>query len=122
MGDFRKLAVWERAYKLVLAVYRATGPYPSSERFGLTSQLRRAAVSVTSNIAEGTGRGGDLELRRFLKIARGSVNELECQLLLSRDLGYVDEDTWKRLNGQAQEVSRMIAGLITALKSNSTST
>jgi four helix bundle protein len=77
---------------------------------------------VTSNIAEGTGRGGDLELRRFLKIARGSVNELECQLLLSRDLGYVDEDTWKRLNGQAQEVSRMIAGLITALKSNSTST
>jgi four helix bundle protein len=85
MGDFRKLGAWQRAYKVALQIYHSTGGFPDHERYGLTSQLRRASVSVVSNIAEGTGRRNDRELARFLSIARGSVREFECQLLLSRD-------------------------------------
>jgi four helix bundle protein len=112
MGDFRKLGTWQRAHKLALQVYRSTQGFPENERYGLMTQLRRAAVSVVSNIAEGAGRRNDRELARFLSIARGSVRELECQLLLSRDLGYIGSADWGVLDADTQEVSRMLNGLM----------
>ena len=86
MKDFRQLKVWERAHQLTLAVYRATTTFPRDETYGLSSQIRRAASSIPSNIAEGCGRDGDAELSRFCQMARGSASELEYQLLLARVL------------------------------------
>src|SRR5215218_7933335 len=108
MGNYRRLKVWERGHVLALGVYRTTRAFPSEEKYGLAAQLRRASVSVISNIAEGSGRQSDREQMRFLRIARGSVHELECQLLLSRDLGYLRADAWSDLDIQAQQVSKMI--------------
>jgi len=117
MGDFRQLTVWKRAHVLALDVHRLTGSFPAIERYGLATQMRRAAVSVVSNIAEGCGRQHDRELAYFLRIARGSIRELECQLLLSKDLGYVADDHWKRLEAGTQEVSKMLNGLIQTVRS-----
>jgi len=86
MQDFRNLKVWRKSHELALAVYRATMDYPDSERYGLVHQMRKAAISVESNIAEGSSRGTDLDFRRFLFMALGSLSELECQLILSKDL------------------------------------
>lgn len=116
MGDFRELSSWKRAHQVALAVYRCTNSFPNRERYGLAAQMRRAAVSVVSNIAEGCGRQGDRELTRFLRIARGSVRELECQLLLSRDLGYLPPEVWSQLDTDSQEISRMLNGLIRSLQ------
>ena len=115
MGNYRQLLVWKRAHTLALDVYRATQRFPTEERYGLTAQLRRAAVSVVSNIAEGSGRLGDREHIRFLRIARGSVSEVECQLLLSRDLGYLGSSAWTVLDEQSQDLARMLTGLIQSL-------
>ena len=107
MKDFRKLKVWEKAHRLVLSVYERTRHFPADERFGLTLQLRRAATSVPTNIAEGCGRSGDRELARFSSIGAGSASELEYRILLSRDLGYVNDDAYRTLNKQVIEVKRM---------------
>jgi four helix bundle protein len=115
MGNYRQLLVWKRAHTLALDVYRATQRFPTEERYGLTAQLRRAAVSVVSNIAEGSGRLGDREHIRFLRIARGSVSEVECQLLLSRNLGYLGSSAWTVLDEQSQDLARMLTGLIQSL-------
>ena len=115
MGDYRRLSAWKRAQALVLAVYRSTQEFPITERYGLVAQLRRAAVSVVSNIAEGAGRQSDRELTRFLRIARGSVFELECQLLVARELGYFKADAWTALDAQCAEVSKMLLGLIRSI-------
>ena len=85
MKDSRKLKVWEKSHQLVLALYTITASFPREETYGLTSQIRRAASSIPSNIAEGCGRDGDAELSRFCIIARGSASELEYQILLARD-------------------------------------
>jgi len=106
--DFRSLQVWEKAHALALAVYRASAAFPQDERCGLTGQIRRAAGSIPANIAEGCGRGGDAELRRFMQIAAGSASELEYHLLLARDLGLVDKAAYEPLNGQVVEVKRML--------------
>lgn len=116
MGDFKRLAVWQKGHVLSLAVYRATVRFPGSERFGLTAQIRRAAVSVISNLAEGCGRGTDRELARYCRIARGSVNELECQILLARDLGYLEPTTWRELDEQTKTVSAMLRILASSLE------
>lgn len=92
MQDFRNLQVWSKAHKLTLDIYKLTSRFPKDELFGLRSQMRRCSSSIGSNIAEGCGRLGDAELNRFLLIAMGSASELEYQLLLSRDLGYVHSD------------------------------
>jgi four helix bundle protein len=89
LGDFRKLDVWRRSQALAVSVYRATGEFPVEERYGITAQMRRAALSVSSNLAEGCGRRGDPELRRFVRISQGSLAELECQLLLAQELGFI---------------------------------
>jgi four helix bundle protein len=117
MQDFQNLIVWQRAHELTLAVYRATATLPPSERYGLTAQMRSAAVSVESNIAEGCGRGSDPDFARFLHNATGSANELECQILVARDLGYWNADTARGLSGKRREVKRMLAALIATVKS-----
>jgi four helix bundle protein len=115
MGNYRQLSVWKQAHGFVLRIYQWTKSFPDRERYGLTAQLRRAAVSIVSNIAEGSGRQGDREHIRFLRIARGSVCELECQLLVSRDLGYLDPGVWQLLDRECQDLSRMLNSLIQSL-------
>jgi four helix bundle protein len=116
MGDFQQLSVWQRAHALALEIHRSTGAFPGSERYGLAAQMRRAAVSVVSNIAEGCGRQNDRELAYFLRIARGSVRELQCQLLLARDLGYVPPVSWEKLDASVKCTSKMLSGFIRTVR------
>lgn len=115
MQDFRNLEVWQRAHQVVLAVYRVTTGFPSGERFGLTSQMRRCAVSIPSNIAEGSGRDSDPDFARFLRISMGSASELDYQLLLARDLGFMDEESYDDLSTELARVKRMLNGLLKRL-------
>jgi four helix bundle protein len=108
MRDFKQLKVWEKAHGLALDVYRATSEYPAEECLGLTSLLRRAVVSVPSNIAEGCGRDGNRELTHFMSMAAGSASEVECQLLLARDLGFVSKELHGHLDCQTTEVKRTL--------------
>ena len=119
MQNFRNLRVWEKAHRLTLAVYQCTRSFPKEEIYGLTSQMRRCSCSVASNIAEGCGRGGDADMSRFLQIAMGSASELEYQLLLSHDLGFVRESDHRVLASQATEVKRMLASLLHKLRADS---
>lgn len=112
MQDFRELKVWERGHSLALAVYRATTKFPRDELYGLTSQMRRAAVSVPSNIAEGRGRAGGLDFARHLQIAAGSASELEYLLILTCDLELLDHDEKQCLASEVTEVKRMLTSLI----------
>jgi four helix bundle protein len=112
MGDYRELLAWRRARTLPGAIYRATEAFPIRERFGLAAQMRRASVSVASNIAEGAGRGSDPELRRFLRIARGSLRELQTQITIAADLRLIPDDCSERLSESAAETARLICGLL----------
>ncbi|HJT54226.1 MAG TPA: four helix bundle protein [Candidatus Angelobacter sp.] len=112
MKDFRDLKVWGKAHALTLTSYDLTKSFPREEIFGLTSQIRRASLSIPANIAEGCGRRGNAELHRFLQMAMGSANELQYHLLLSRDLGYLKSEIHERVEPQVQEVKRMLAALI----------
>jgi four helix bundle protein len=105
---------------MTLDVYQATRGLPKEELFGLTSQIRRAASSIPSNIAEGCGRNGDVELARFLTIAMGSANELDYQLLLARDLGYLPSSEYDRLAFEAQGVTKMLVSLVDKLRQSKT--
>ena len=116
MGDYRKLAVWEKSHQFALSVYRVTNAFPKDELYGLTSQVRRSSVSIASNIVEGSGRGGDAELIRFLRIAAGSAHEAEYQLLLAHDLGFLSTEIHKQLEKDATEIKRMLSGLIQTLE------
>ena len=115
MRDFKELQVWQKAHRFVLDVYRESQGFPAEERFGLTAQLRRAAVSCASNIAEGCGREGERELARYLSIAAGSASEAEYQLLLARDLSYLHDDSHRQLDSQGNEVKRMLNSFIQKL-------
>jgi len=106
--DFRKIAAWKRAHDLTLQVYRATSRFPDYERFSLVSQLRRACSSIPSNLAEGCGRDSSKELARFIDIATGSASEVEYQLLLARDLGYLSDEQHDPLAAETVEVRRML--------------
>ena len=112
MQDFRGLKVWEKAHELTLEVYRSTARFPSNELYGLTNQIRRAAASIPSNIAEGCGRSGGADLARFLQIAMGSASELEYHLLLAGDLEFLGTEASNRLMGDAIEIKRMLTTLI----------
>lgn len=101
---------------MVTEVYRATQSFPREEAYGLTSQLRRSAVSVASNIAEGQGRISKPEFRQFLGMARGSLIEMETQIVIARNLGYISRDTDERLAGSSGEVSRLLHGLMQSLQ------
>ena len=116
MRNFRELKVWQKAHGLTLAVYRATRAFPSEEKFGLTSQLRRAAASVPANIAEGCGRNTEKDFARFLGIAAGSASEAEYHLLLARDLGILATEHHQPLDVEVNEVKRMLYTFIQTLK------
>ena len=118
MKDFRQLKVWEKAHQLALAVYKATKSFPKEELYGLTSQIRRSSMSIPTNIAEGCGRNTDADFARFLQIAMGSASEAEYQLLLSHDLGFLDQEQYEKLNTDVTEVKRMLTSFIQTLRAD----
>ena len=118
LKNFKGLKVWQKAYQLCLDIYRATREFPKEERFGLTSQIRRAVVSVVSNIADGYGRKTTTEYIRSLYIAYGSNCELETQMLLSGDPDYIENTELEGIIEKIQEVERMLKALIKSLDNN----
>jgi four helix bundle protein len=112
MKDFRELQVWHKAHKLTLAVYKASAGFPKEEIYGLSAQIRRAVVSIATNIAEGCGRGTTKELKQFLQISMGSASEVEYQILLSHELGYLDSKDYGDLDSGIQEVKKMLSSYI----------
>ena len=117
MGDsFKDLVVWQRAIQMCLAIYKLTSTFPSSEQFGLSNQLRRASVSVASNIAEGYGRSSKGEYVQFLGHARGSNCEVQTQLFISKGLRFGSEGLHRDAEGLSEEVSRMLVAIMKKLK------
>lgn len=115
--DLKKFLLWGKSHELVLEIYRRTDSFPKHELFGLVSQMRRAAVSVPSNIIEGKARDSIKEYIRFLKIARGSLEELKYQLFLSKDLSYLSVEDYKEVEELANEVGKLMHGLLKSLRS-----
>jgi four helix bundle protein len=113
---FRKLLVWQRSHQLVLFIYKMTATYPKAELFGLTSQIRRASVSVPANIAEGYASGGKGQFARFLKIAQGSLAEVEYYLVLSQDLNYITATHYKEIETLRGETGFLLHRLILSLE------
>ena len=116
LKNYRELKVWQKAYQVCIDIYKITKVFPREERYGLTSQIRRAAVSVPSNIAEGYGRKTTQEYIQALYIAYGSNCELETQILLSGDLGYIKLDVLNKLQENIKGVERMLKALIKSLE------
>jgi four helix bundle protein len=114
--SFRNLAVWQRSIELTLAVYRLTSSFPDSERFGLTNQLRRASVSVASNIAEGYGRATRGEYIQFLGHARGSNSEVETQIVISKALGFGSKELLQSTEELCDEVGKMLGAIMKSLR------
>ena len=119
MQSFRDLQVWQRSMELTVAVYRLTQRFPREEVFGLTSQLRRSAISVPSNIAEGHGRMNPREFKHFLLIARASNCELQTQLELAGVLGFAESQLLYQTQGMSNEVEKMLIAFLSKLKGNS---
>lgn len=112
MRDFRQLRVWEESHLLTLEVYKLTKDFPKEELFSLSNQMRRSASSVPTNIAEGCGREGNKQFAQFLQIAMGSASELDYQLLLAKDLKYIDTSTYAPINDKIDKVKRQLAVLL----------
>ncbi|MBE0426520.1 MAG: four helix bundle protein [Nitrospirae bacterium] len=119
MNSPEELNVFTKIHAMVLKVYKITKQIPSEERFGLISQIRRAAVSIPSNLLEGANRLNSKEYRQFVGISRGSAAELKYQLLLSKDLGYLSEDIFNSINEEIKDISRMLYGLAKSLEKKS---
>ncbi|MBL8098660.1 MAG: four helix bundle protein [Anaerolineales bacterium] len=119
MKDFRSLKVWEKSHGLNLKIYKVTESFSKHEMYGVTSQIRRAAVSIPTNIAEGCGKDSDAELKRYCLIAMGSSSELGYLLLLVNDLGYVQEDNYQELQNLLIEMRKMLNAFIQKLKTDS---
>jgi four helix bundle protein len=120
MRPHEKLSVWQRAIDLVITVYKSTVSFPGDERFGLTSQIRRAAVSIPANIAEGAARDSWKEFTHFLSNAQGSASELETELLIARSLAYLDVPSYADLRNEIDSIGRMIFGLSRSIKQRKT--
>ncbi len=116
LKNYKELKVWQKAYQLCIAIYKITKHFPKEERYGLTSQIRRSAVSVPSNIAEGYGRKTTQEYMQSLYIAYGSHCELETQILLAKDLGYIKSDGFQKLQQEVGDIERMLKALIKSLQ------
>lgn len=114
--DYKELEVWQKAHEITLKIYKMTNEFPENERYGLTSQIRRAAYAIPMNIAEGKGSIYKKEYIRYLGIARGSASELEYQIILSKDLGYINEEQYKELMDENKRILKMLNKLIQALK------
>jgi four helix bundle protein len=111
MNNFRELKVWQKAITLVKKIYLSTKSFPLEEQFGLNNQIRRCAVSIPSNIAEGAGRKSEKEFEHFLYVSLGSCFEFETQLIISRELEYISQDTFSNLEKEIIEIEKMIRGL-----------
>ena len=119
MASYKELKVWRKGIHLVKDIYKATAAFPKEELFGLVDQLRRASISIPSNIAEGNGRHSRGEYIRYLHIARGSCYEMETQVIISKELGFLDEAQYQSLSTQIDEVGRMLNAMIQKLSSTS---
>lgn len=117
MKDFRTLHVWRKSHALTLDVYNATKSFPKEELFGLTSQMRRSSSSIPTNIAEGCGRASNADFQRFLQIAFGSLSELDYQLILAHDLGWLDRSIHAELGDKLIEIKKMLSTLIRRIQS-----
>ncbi len=116
MKNFKNLKVWQKGMNIVLKVYKSANGFPKEELYGLTSQIKRSAISIPSNIAEGSGRGTDKEFNRFMDIALGSSFELETQLVIAKTLDFISEEDFKTISMKLDEGQRMISGLQKNLK------
>jgi len=112
MRDYRKYKVWELGHEITLEVYKLTQDFPKQEMYGITSQMRRASYSIPANIVEGCGRESDAEFRRFLIISQGSANELEYFTILAKDLGYIENSVFSKLNDKVDKTRRSLNNLI----------
>ena len=115
MHNYKEMKIWQKGRILVKEIYQLTQKFPSDERFGLTAQARRAAISIPLNISEGAGRGTDKDFNHFLDMARGSVNEVETLIFLSNDLEYISIEEVNDLLGKTEELSKMIVAFQTKL-------
>jgi four helix bundle protein len=115
--SFKDLLIWKKSMALVTEIYQVTRGFPNYEKFGLVSQLRRAAVSVPSNIAEGKGRKTSKEFHQFLILARGSLWEVETQILISRNLNYLSQEQCDELERKTSELGKMLSGFLDAVAS-----
>jgi four helix bundle protein len=116
MKDYRKLVVWEKSHRLVLCIYQETGTFPREEQYGLTSQIRRAAVSTPTNIAEGCGKSTQLDFARYLQNAFGSLQEVQYLVYLSFELNYLNKAVFVKLDNDIGEVKAMLASLIQRIR------
>ena len=116
MRDFHKLGIWQRSHQLTLDVYKVSKSFPKDELFGLTSQIRRAASSIPTNIAEGCGRASNKDYAHFLQIAIGSASEVEYELLLAHDLEYINEEAFNTLTSETIAIRKMIIKYQSELK------
>ena len=116
MRNYRDLEVWEKAHNLTLQLYAKSRNFPKEEFYGLTSQLRRSAISVGANLAEGCGRQTTPELARFVRIAMGSASELDYHLLLARDFGYLQSDDYRSFSQELTRIRKMLASLLSKLE------
>lgn len=112
INTFYDLRVWKEAHSLIVSIYKITKDFPKDELFGLTNQIRRSAISITSNLAEGFGRETTKDRIHFYIISLGSLNEVQNQLLISKDVGYLDIENWSKLEGRIILVNKMLNGLI----------
>lgn len=117
MKGFKDLEVWEKSHHFVEDIYQVSGSFPDDEKFGLTSQIKRSAVSIPSNIAEGCGRNTDSDFARFLQIAMGSASECQYQIYLAHDLGYLSSKEYENLNESISEIKRMLSSFLNTLNS-----
>ena len=117
MRNYRDLEVWDKSHELTLELYRKSRSFPKEEFYGLTSQLRRAAVSVGANLAEGCGRQTTAELARFVRISMGSASELDYHLLLCHDFGFLQPDDYRKLCQELTRIRKMLASLLATLES-----
>jgi four helix bundle protein len=118
VADFTKLKVWQAAHAFTLEAYRITARFPREEQFGLTSQVRRAAISIAANIAESTGRHHGPDQARFLQVAKGSTTELRSHLLIARDLGFVTPEERSTADLRLDQIERMLASLLRYYKTH----
>ena len=116
MGDFRKLLIWQKSMLLVTKIYTTTSKFPKEEIFGITSQIRRCAVSVPSNIAEGFGRDSDKEYLRYLNISMGSLFEMQTQIEIIKNIGYLTEEEFNTIYEDSREIERMLVSFMNKIK------
>lgn len=118
MGNYKELIVWQKSVDFVTDIYLCTKNFPKEELYSLTSQIRRSSISIPSNIAEGHSRRSQIDYLQFLKIARGSCAEFETQLIISKNLNYLNTNDFDYLSKKSEEIAKMLNALITKLQTN----